>query len=260
MKLGYIYAGKVKGTLELGADPYVAVGLWNAGHFIFPGRIVSVALAGDVYIELPANYLWGELIEVWVQVTSWAGIGNEFRSLYIKSSAALTNALGYLAGVTFISRVEEAIDLYAIRGVIVEVSLKAGGQTVEWVRGAEVCIDSSTPVDPTVNITHYRVLQIETQLQSDIAPTGENVGLWFEWDSAAGASLTNWHDIRLAAGPVIFAGHAAQPVGANEPFSSAPIGSLYLTTAPADENHVVWSKHADTDNDTDWGFHTATSL
>lgn len=250
MKLGYVYAGKVKGTLELGVDPYVGVGLWNASHIIVPGRIVSGTLAG-AYITLPATYLFGELIEIRAQVTSWAGIGNEFKILYTRLSANLTNALGYLQGVSFISRVEEGIDLYGIRSAIFEVNLRAGGQSIDWVRGAEICINSATPDDVTVNITHFKILQIETQLNSDVAPTNENVGLWFEYDSAAAASITNWHDIRLAAGPRIFS-HAGVPNGAIDPWLSAPIGSLCLRSDPTDCETVIYWKKTDDGDAGDW--------
>jgi len=227
-------------------------------QFVLTHKMSTYDIDGD-YIDIDADYAYSRLVEFRAQVTSWAGCGNEFKTLYTRASADITNAVGYLQGVTFISRVEEAVDLFGIRSLICEVSLKAGGQTIDWVRGAEICIDSSTPTDPTVNITHFKILQVETQLQSDVAPTSENVGLWFEYDSAAAASLSNWHDIRLAAGPRIFSA-AGAPVGANEPFLSAPVGSLYLRNNPADKDTAAYVKYANAGADADWAFITTTSL
>lgn len=241
MKLGYIYAGKVKGSMELGTDPYTGL----PASLIFPGRIVSESLAGD-YIDIDVNYLYNELLEFRAQVTDWTR-GNEFKMLYTRLSAALSEATGYLQGVSFISRAESAINLYGIRAGIFETNLRAGGQTITYVRGVEICIASpafhavNVP-DPTVNITDLRVLQVETQLNTDVAPTTVNVGIYFDYASASAIGASNFHEMRLGTGVRIFS-RAGVPNDAAEPYASAPEGSICLRSDPGAKNEVVYVKH-----------------
>lgn len=237
MKLGYIYAGKVKGSMELGTDPYTGL----PASFIFPGRIVSESLVGD-YIDIDADYIYSEVMEVRAQISDWAGLGNEFRMLYTRLSANVTLANGVLAGVYFISRAEEGIDLYMLEGGVITAQPRGGGQTITWLRGAEIQIGSQSVDDPTVNIEHLRVLSIETQLTTDVAVTTDNVGIWFEYDSASGVGMSNFHEIRLGTGVRIFS-RAGAPNDAVEPYASAPEGSICLRSDPAAKNEVVYVKH-----------------
>lgn len=214
-------------------------------NIILKGRISTMTLLGE-YIDINGDYVYNDLLGFRAQISSWAGFGNEFHLLYTRLSANVSNALGVLGGVHFVSRAEEAIDLFLLRGGCFEVHPRGAGQTISWIRGAEVVISSQLPADPTLNVEHVRVLNVESQLTTDVAPTIDNVLLWFETDSASGVGISNLHEIRMAKGNRLFSGVGA-PNNAVEPFASAPEGSVYLRSDPADADTVLYVKH-----DTDW--------
>jgi len=221
---------------------------------VLKGRFATMTLAG-AYIPLDADYEYTDLMRIHAQKTGWTIERNEFHMLYTRLSASVSGPMdaatgliqmGVLGGVHFVSRAEEGVDLYLLEGGRFEVHPRGGGQTINWIRGAEITISSASGDDPTVNVERVRVLSLETQMTTDVAPTTDNVLLWFEKDSASGVAVSNLHEIRLASGNMLFSGVGA-PNNAVEPFASAPIGSVYLRSDPADADTVLYVKH-----DTSW--------
>jgi len=218
---------------------------------VLKGRFATMSLAGD-YIDLDEDYEYVDLMAIRAQKTAWTLARNEFHILYTRLSASVSGPLsnstqmGVLGGVHFVSRAEEGVDLFLLEGGRFEVHPRGGGQTINWIRGAEVVISSGAVSDPTVNVERVRVLNLENQMTTGVAPTIDNVLLWFETDSASAAAVANLHEIRLRSNNRIFSGVGA-PNNAVEPFASAPIGSVYLRSDPADADTVLYVKH-----DTTW--------
>lgn len=203
---------------------------------LLKSRRATMTAAGD-YIDIDSAYTYGEWAEARIDVTDWTGTGNQFQMYYDRVRASVANASGTLRLFEHAIRAEDGANLFLLQGGIINTMVK-GTTTVTWLRGLEIKAEA----DAGVTLTRNRILSIENALLCTTAPATDNIGIWFEIDSAAASALANYHEIRMGAGMHILSGSGV-------PAMTAPKGSLYLRT---DGTGAADRAYINTDGATTW--------
>ena len=265
MKLGYIYGSKVIGNMNLGVDPYTGLDssltvpgdLIVEGDFTFGnavvdtmilnGRIATGSIAGAT-LDIDATYEYDAFSEIRVDVSDWSGFAGVFfhgEWSRISTSVAGANILyGKFMYVANGLEGETGVDISYLQGFLFNVMGK-GGSTIGMMRGGEIKCEWAA--DDTV--TDARGLTIE--FMGLAAPTNTIFGLYFEKESAAGAMVPFFQEIRMMEGVTIIS-RTADPNGN----TTAPLGSLCLVTSGAGAADRLWMN---TDSGTTWTSVTTTA-
>lgn len=250
MKLGYIYGSKIKGNVDLGVDPYTGLDasltvpgdLTVTGDFTFGnavldtlivnGRVATGSIAGAA-LDIDATYTYDAAIEFRADVSSWVGIaGTDFYGMYMRISASVDSAADNLYAEQIYAANglpgEDGVDMAMLSSAIFN-TMGKGTSTITLMRGIEVKCEWLA----TDTVTDARALQIE--FMGLAAPTNTIYGIYFEKESAAGAMVPFFQEIRMKEGPVIMSS-TADPEGV----VTAPTGSLCLVTNGTTTNDSLW--------------------
>ncbi len=187
----------------------------RAGRFTIAGRMTTMSPAGAA-VSLGASYAYGELIELRAEVASWTGIGSSFNMMYMRAHASVDSTGKSLKAMEILAANADGVDIATLQTFIFN-TMGKGNSTITLMRGGEIKCEWLA----TDTITNARALQIEFMGLS--APTNPVYGIYFEKESAAGAMVAKFYEIRMKAGLCIISGDGA-------PGMTAPKGSLYLRT------------------------------
>ena len=210
-----------------------------ADTLVVNGRIATGSIAGAA-LDIDATYAHAHLMSTQADVSDWTGVGGTFAGIHsrISTSVASANVLyGTEAYVANGPAGGVGANIGYLQGFIFNVMGK-GGSTIGMMRGGEIKCEWAA--DDTV--TNARGLTIE--FMGLAAPTNTIFGLWFEKDSAAGAMVPFFQEIRMMEGNTIIS-RTASPNGV----VTAPAGSLCLVSTG---NSVATCAFINTDSGTTW--------
>jgi hypothetical protein len=234
------------GDPEFQGIPVFAGGLEHGDEvvdtLVTNGRMATGSLAGSA-LDIDATYTYNALEEIRADVSDWTGVGGTFIGRYSRISTSVTSVNQIYSEQIYAANAD-GVDVALLQSVIFN-TMGKGNSTIDLMRGGEIkCEWLATDI-----VTNAVGLVIE--FMGLAAPTNPIFGLWFEKDSAAGAMVPYFREIRMKEGVQIISS-TADPNGV----ITAPAGSLCLVTSGSGAADRLWMN---TDSGTTWTSVTCTA-